>query len=337
MKTKPTRAWSQERKLQRRQERYAAKGPNCPNGHSWIENAKFNCRGYRFCNACTAAKAEERRNDPATYTGCCPHGHPFTRANTLITNQNARTCLACAKNGWLNAPVTRISKERIQLVLEKARAGVPRNEIIGQTPSKRGQGTGLISNGAMYRLVRMDTPEAKELKQLLEKNAFRGRRPYRWSQEQTATLIQMLPSSSISSIAKNLNRMGGRFTTGAIYSKVHKLGLERVHIIRSSIPTPILTGIIAAPSHEIFTVIDRCVPRYLDFHKRKDVMQDMMLAVLEGRLALEDAPRRYREFLRLADHMFPTKFAPRSIDEPAFRSTGSRMPLIETLSEGLWA
>lgn len=49
------------------------------------------------------------------------------------------------------------------------------------------------------------------------------------------------------------------------------------------------------------------LPRYLDFHKRKEVMSEMMLAVLEGRLALEDAHRRNREFLREVDHMFPTK------------------------------
>jgi hypothetical protein len=60
---------------QRRQERYALMGPNCPNGHPWSENAKFNYRGYRFCDACAREKAEKRRNDPMTYTGACPQGH----------------------------------------------------------------------------------------------------------------------------------------------------------------------------------------------------------------------------------------------------------------------
>jgi hypothetical protein len=65
----PSGKWSQHRKLQRRQERYAAMGPNCPNGHPWATNAKFSYLGYRFCITCTEMKAEARKNDPATYTG----------------------------------------------------------------------------------------------------------------------------------------------------------------------------------------------------------------------------------------------------------------------------
>jgi hypothetical protein len=57
----PSCKWSQHQKLQRRQERYASMGPNCPDGHPWSENAKFNYRRYRFCDACAREKAEKRR------------------------------------------------------------------------------------------------------------------------------------------------------------------------------------------------------------------------------------------------------------------------------------
>jgi hypothetical protein len=106
-------------------------------------------------------------------------------------------------------------------------------------------------------------------------------------------------------------------------------------IVRSNIRTPTLTGVIAGQSHEIFTAVDRAIPRNLDFETRKEVMSDMMLAILEGTLTIEEAPRRYREFLRNTNHMFPTKYAPPSLDAPAFRD--SEIPLIERVSVGLWS
>ena len=78
------------RAVQRRLERYAAMGPNCPNGHPWALHAKFTKLGFRFCDACTREQADERRNDPMTYTGTCPHGHEYTRENTMITCRNAK-------------------------------------------------------------------------------------------------------------------------------------------------------------------------------------------------------------------------------------------------------
>jgi hypothetical protein len=65
LRRKPT----SHRAVQRRLERYAETGPNCPKGHPWMLHAKFTFRGYRFCDACTREKAEQRRNDPTTYTG----------------------------------------------------------------------------------------------------------------------------------------------------------------------------------------------------------------------------------------------------------------------------
>ncbi|WP_439365491.1 hypothetical protein ACNJYD_04385 [Bradyrhizobium sp. DASA03005] len=97
---------------------------------------------------------------------------------------------------------------------------------------------------------------------------------------------------------------------------------------------PTLTGIIAGPAHDVFTAADHAVPRNLDFETRKEVMSEMMLAILEGTLTIEDAPRRWREFLRIANRMFPTKYGPVSLDAPTFHD--SKTPLIERISVGLW-
>jgi hypothetical protein len=75
-------------------------GPNCPNGHPWAANTRFNHRGYRFCIACNEMKAEARRNDPTTFTGQCPKGHAYTLENTLIVpSQNIKVCLICKREG----------------------------------------------------------------------------------------------------------------------------------------------------------------------------------------------------------------------------------------------
>ncbi|NEU97538.1 hypothetical protein [Bradyrhizobium uaiense] len=60
---------------------------------------------------------------------------------------------------------------------------------------------------------------------------------------------------------------------------------------------PTLTGIIAAQPHEIFTAIDQIVPRGLDYDRRKEVVSEMILAVLEGELNLADAKAAYPRFL----------------------------------------
>lgn len=109
---------------------------------------------------------------------------------------------------------------------------------------------------------------------------------------------------------------------------------------RVSLRGPTLTGVIAGPSHEIFTVVDRAVPRNLDFETRKEVMSEMMLAILEGKLTLEEAPRRYREFLRITNRMFPTQYAKfgnsllLSLDEAMFDNGGGRRG--DNVTHNLW-
>ncbi|MGY4237288.1 transposase-like protein [Bradyrhizobium sp. USDA 4449] len=124
-----------------------------------------------------------------------------------------------------------------------------------------------------------------------------------------------------------------------IFARNRSIAHQLVHPRKLILPKridrrPVLTGIIAAPSNEIFTAVDSAVPRYLDCETRKEVLSAMMLAILEGTLAIEDAPQRWREFQRAAYRMFPTKYGPVSLDGPAFRD--SETPLVERISVGLW-
>jgi hypothetical protein len=76
------------------------------------------------------------------------------------------------------------------------------------------------------------------------------------------------------------------------------------------------------------------VPLYLDPVRRQEIISEMVMAHLEGRLELEDAPRRCREFLRAVDRQFPTKYAPRSLDEPIFDDGSTTLG--DTITTGLW-
>ncbi|SFO74646.1 hypothetical protein SAMN05216330_104473 [Bradyrhizobium sp. Ghvi] len=129
-------------------------------------------------------------------------------------------------------------------------------------------------------------------------------------------------------------------TLEPIFAKNRSVALRLAHPRKLIVPRridsgPALTGIIAGPSNEIFTAVNRAVPRHLDFETRKEVMSEMMLAILEGTLAIEDAPQRWREFSRAAYRMFPTKYGPVSLDAPAFHDSDT--PLIERISVGLWS
>lgn len=122
--------------------------------------------------------------------------------------------------------------------------------------------------------------------------------------------------------------------------KLNPVRSRRIIVPRTLTRQPTLTGIIAGRSHEIFTAVDRAVPRNLDFETRKEVMSEMMLAILEGKLTLEEAPFRYREFLRITNRMFPTQYAKfgnsllLSLDEPIFDDGSGRRG--DNVTHNLW-
>lgn len=71
------------------------------------------------------------------------------------------------------------------------------------------------------------------------------------------------------------------------------------------------------------------------FPGRDDVVQSIFEEILAKTLRMEDVPARLAALKREHNRMFPTTFAPRSLDAPAWRD--SPTPLIETISEGMWS
>lgn len=105
---------------------------------------------------------------------------------------------------------------------------------------------------------------------------------------------------------------------------------------RSNLPAR-LTGVIAAQPDPIHSAIEAVLPRNLSSEMRRVIVNDMWVAVKEGAIALDDLPKAVNDFKASYNRVFPSKYAPPSLDAPAFREGAT--PLIETISEseGLWA
>lgn len=328
---KPSRKWPDEQKLQRRREMYAAMGPSCPNGHSWSEQAKFNYRGFRFCMACTEAKANARRTDPATYIGACPQGHAYTRQNTIITNWNAKICATC-KDIAAREKVRMVSPEKMKIIIAKARAGLTSNEICCRTPSLRGRTEGqkvIISVNTLHKLANLPTAQCRKLKALLANNTFRGRRDYRWNEKSRGFLAEEVAKSRpFQAITHRLNeKFGADFTLGAVRTMAAKRGLIR----------PIRTLIVPRCRSSAGMLLDRishAVPSHLAGDHRDDVISDMSLAVYEGRLEEQDIERRVCEFVNSGYRRDHDRFGPLSLDVPLFEGSGLRR--IDLITENVW-
>ena len=175
--TKPSRKPVTQSAVEKRLERYRATANGlCPSGHPWKGNDLRNFRNYRYCAACMTEKAERRRTDPATYIGQCKHGHVRTQENTVVTTQAqvvCRDCVAISKK----AGVLNISAERIQRVLQLAREGQHASRICGRWMGKEKVIDSVVSQNTLVKLTKLGTPEGQELKALLSRNTFKGRKP----------------------------------------------------------------------------------------------------------------------------------------------------------------
>jgi hypothetical protein len=82
------------------------------------------------------------------------------------------------------------------------------------------------------------------------------------------------------------------------------------------------------------------VPTYLPDHVRDDITQDVMIAMLEGSLALSDVRQRIGKFVTDHNRLFPTKFAKFgdsplvSLDQVLFDDGNTTRG--DTVSRGLW-
>ena len=331
---------SKHQMLQRRQERYAAMGPSCPNGHPWSTNARFTCKGYRSCDACQRDKAEKRRNDPMTYTGSCPHGHAYTRENTLITSGNNKMCITC--KGKPDARPRFLKPGEMDEILKRARRGDTVNEISGEGGPKH-RGKGIISRMRLLGACLGDTPEAIELKGLLKQNGEaavgNGRPLFRWSFESIALLTSEYKNGSTpQKITGLINEKFGRdFSVNSIYSKAHKLGLieRRARIVVPKAPKlPPLTAALRFPIGSLLDRINAVVPRHLARDHRDDVIGETALAVYEGRLQECDLDRRVREFVNAGYRREHDNHGPLSLDVPLFDD--GTITLGDRITTGLW-
>lgn len=137
-KHKLSRKPSSHRAMQHRLERYVAMGPNCPNGHPWAKSAKFTYHGYRFCDACTREKADKRRNDPMTYTGACPHGHAYTRENTMITVQRLQSLPSLQRKAGCQAAFVETGRNGRNPKARQTRRNLIRDFWRRPPPSRKG-------------------------------------------------------------------------------------------------------------------------------------------------------------------------------------------------------
>jgi hypothetical protein len=249
------------------------------------------------------AKAEARRNDPATYTGTCPHGHAFTRENTILTTWNTKMCRACARVP--DAKPRSLKPGEMDELLRRARAGATAPMLCGTTHRKNRE-KGIINRVRLVTAYSADTPEAKELRDLLKRNGEAavcpGRPLYRWSPESMAVLKEKYETGlRFNEIAQLINTNFQRdFSERAIYTKVSRMGLIASRPSKPKIAAPTLPALVTArhfPAGSLLDRINAVVPRHLPRDHRDDVIADMVLAIYEGQLKEVDIGRRVREFV----------------------------------------
>lgn len=115
-----------------------------------------------------------------------------------------------------------------------------------------------------------------------------------------------------------------------ISKAMHKAASEYRPIL---LPKPAI--LIRTPAiHPLQARINELVPRYLPRDQRQDVISEITLAVLEGRFPESEIAAHIKKFVSASYRADHNRFGPLSLDMPAFRE--GEMPLVETISQGLW-
>jgi hypothetical protein len=87
-------------------------------------------------------------------------------------------------------------------------------------------------------------------------------------------------------------------------------------------------------SDDIMDEIESAVPCYLPLDHRADVIQNISLAVLEGRLKRSEIAERAREHINAEYRINHNAWGPRSLDVPIYLDGNTT--LLDTLTRGLW-
>jgi hypothetical protein len=97
--------------------------------------------------------------------------------------------------------------------------------------------------------------------------------------------------------------------------------------------------VVVAPSiiratDDIMDAIEAAVPRHLPPDHRADVIQNIWLAVLEGRLKRSEIAELAREYINAEYRINHNAWGPRSLDVPIYLDASTT--LLDTLTRGLW-
>jgi hypothetical protein len=308
--------------------------PNCPNGHPWNENARLSYRVHRYCLICTIDTAAQSRTYSATYTGKCPKGHPYTRANTMIVStQNSKVCLTCKHA--IDARPRLVSEEVFQEIMRRARAGETANALSGR---KSHRGNVVLSNSiTIVHFSNLKTTEGRELKQLLAQNAKMSRYARfgvkAWLPNRREFLAaQLVKSSDVAEVTKALNNhFGSSHREQNVQLRAWKWGLKFSE--KSS-------TIVAAPASLRFphgSLMERLVallPKNLARDHRDDLIGEIAMAVFGERIPEANLEAHVRVLVSRSFKADHNPWGDISLDAPIFRDGVTTF--VDTVTTGLW-
>jgi hypothetical protein len=109
---------------------------------------------------------------------------------------------------------------------------------------------------------------------------------------------------------------------------------NRIRAISQPNPVTTIKSSIVRASDGIIELISAAVPRHLPRDLRDDAIQNIWMAVLEGRLKRSEIATRAHKFVRAEYQNNHNAWGPRSLDVPI--CLDSSTTLIETVTSGLW-
>ncbi|MCC8937437.1 hypothetical protein H8A99_13380 [Bradyrhizobium sp. Arg68] len=287
----------------------------------------------------------------------CKQGHPLSGDNLRLERDSKtaaprRACRAC-RNASFERGNYKYTAEQIETATDCI---MNKGMTISEVTQRRGDRSRFIKYEALAIALSKDPTLNERLRHQSTLNADAKLRA--WKGTWKSKSAGYMPASEVAAVivahpdwtAKRVAEETGRDLTyiwGVANRKGLKTATMRVArpkpIVRPKLPRidrgPTLTGIIAAQPHEVYTTIDQIVPRGLDYDRRKEIVSEMILAVLEGELNLADAKAAYPRFLTASYRQFSYKAfgdirSPVPLDAPAYLD--GTMLRVETVSESLW-
>lgn len=84
--------------------------------------------------------------------------------------------------------------------------------------------------------------------------------------------------------------------------------------------------------HKLVLIVNEAVPKGLPESHRADICQELLLALLEHQIEIDDLTNSIPEFIKRQYKLFPTKYRPFSLDKPL--SDDNDFSLLDKLHEG---